>query len=178
MPGKRARALLAWSSGKDSAWTLHVLREQGQVDVVGLLTTINEAFDRVAARIQDAHTQPTQGTQAGILRCAAADPDDDVAGAEVERSGDRLAETASVAVQGLQDASGKAAQPAHVGQLDDAALSLNGDSRRDRVPERPGDGDRGAVHAGENGRVDEAHAQVGVDARRGSRRGARSRRSA
>jgi uncharacterized protein (TIGR00290 family) len=41
------RALLAWSSGKDSAFTLHVLREQG-VEVTGLLTTINDAFDRVA----------------------------------------------------------------------------------------------------------------------------------
>ena len=43
----RPRALLAWSSGKDSAFTLHVLREQG-VEVTGLLTTINEAFERVA----------------------------------------------------------------------------------------------------------------------------------
>jgi uncharacterized protein (TIGR00290 family) len=42
-----ARVLLAWSSGKDSAFALHVLREQG-VSVVGLLTTINEAFERVA----------------------------------------------------------------------------------------------------------------------------------
>jgi uncharacterized protein (TIGR00290 family) len=39
--------LLAWSSGKDSAFALHVLREQG-FSVVGLLTTINEAFERVA----------------------------------------------------------------------------------------------------------------------------------
>ena len=44
----RPKALLAWSSGKDSAWSLHVLRQQGAVEVVGLLTTINEAFDRVA----------------------------------------------------------------------------------------------------------------------------------
>jgi uncharacterized protein (TIGR00290 family) len=41
------RVLLAWSSGKDSAFTLHVLRAQG-VAVAGLLTTINEAFERVA----------------------------------------------------------------------------------------------------------------------------------
>jgi len=41
------KTLLAWSSGKDSAWTLHVLREQG-VQVFGLLTTINQAVDRVA----------------------------------------------------------------------------------------------------------------------------------
>ena len=33
------KALLAWSSGKDSAWALHVLRERGDVEVVGLLTT-------------------------------------------------------------------------------------------------------------------------------------------
>ncbi|MGE5125711.1 MAG: ATP-binding protein [Betaproteobacteria bacterium] len=44
----RPRALLAWSSGKDSAWSLQVLRERDEVEVVGLLTTINEAFDRVA----------------------------------------------------------------------------------------------------------------------------------
>jgi len=44
----RPKALLAWSSGKDSAWSLHVLRQQGAYEVVGLLTTINEAFDRVA----------------------------------------------------------------------------------------------------------------------------------
>jgi uncharacterized protein (TIGR00290 family) len=41
------RVLLAWSSGKDSAFCLHVLREQG-VPVVGLLTTMNAAVDRVA----------------------------------------------------------------------------------------------------------------------------------
>jgi uncharacterized protein (TIGR00290 family) len=44
----RPKALLAWSSGKDSAWSLHVLRQQAAYEVVGLLTTINEAFDRVA----------------------------------------------------------------------------------------------------------------------------------
>ncbi|HWP00393.1 MAG TPA: hypothetical protein VNL74_07190 [Methylococcus sp.] len=44
----RPRALLAWSSGKDSAWTLHVLRQAGNVEVVALLTTFNREFDRVA----------------------------------------------------------------------------------------------------------------------------------
>jgi len=44
----RPKALLCWSSGKDSAWTLHVLRQRGDVDVVGLLTTINQAHERVA----------------------------------------------------------------------------------------------------------------------------------
>jgi uncharacterized protein (TIGR00290 family) len=44
----RTRALLSWSSGKDSAWTLQVLREQEDVDVVGLLCTLTAVHDRVA----------------------------------------------------------------------------------------------------------------------------------
>lgn len=42
------RILLSWSSGKDSAWALHVLRKSMAYDVVGLLTTFNHAADRVA----------------------------------------------------------------------------------------------------------------------------------
>ena len=44
----KASLLVAWSSGKDSAWSLHFLRRQKDVEVVGLLTTVNEAADRVA----------------------------------------------------------------------------------------------------------------------------------
>jgi uncharacterized protein (TIGR00290 family) len=42
------KTLLSWSSGKDSAWTLHVLNQQHPGTVQGLLTTTNAAFDRVA----------------------------------------------------------------------------------------------------------------------------------
>ena len=42
------RALIAWSSGKDSAWTLHEVRRAGDYDIVGALTTVNDAFGRVA----------------------------------------------------------------------------------------------------------------------------------
>ena len=42
------RILLSWSSGKDSAWSLHVLRQHGEYEVVGLLTTFNEEAGRVA----------------------------------------------------------------------------------------------------------------------------------
>jgi uncharacterized protein (TIGR00290 family) len=46
------KILLSWSGGKDSAWTLHVLRQPGrfstQFEVAGLLTTVNEKFGRVA----------------------------------------------------------------------------------------------------------------------------------
>ena len=39
---------VSWSTGKDSAWTLQTLREQYPGSIAGLLTTVNEAFDRVA----------------------------------------------------------------------------------------------------------------------------------
>lgn len=39
---------LSWSSGKDSAWSLHLLRKDPAIHVVALITTINEQFDRVA----------------------------------------------------------------------------------------------------------------------------------
>jgi len=42
------RTLLSWSSGKDSAWTLHVLRRDPAIELCGLLTTVNIEFDRVA----------------------------------------------------------------------------------------------------------------------------------
>jgi uncharacterized protein (TIGR00290 family) len=44
----KKKTLLSWSSGKDSAWALQVLRRQAELEVVGLLSTINEEFDRVA----------------------------------------------------------------------------------------------------------------------------------
>ncbi len=40
--------LLSWSGGKDSAWALHLLRTDPAYEVVGLLTTVNQKFHRVA----------------------------------------------------------------------------------------------------------------------------------
>ena len=62
IPTSPSRTLLSWSSGKDSAWALHTLRQQGAYEVVGLLTTINAEFDRVAMH----------GTRASVLRAQAA----------------------------------------------------------------------------------------------------------
>jgi uncharacterized protein (TIGR00290 family) len=45
---RRPRALIAWSSGKDSAFALHEVRRAGQVDAVGALTTVTEGFGRVS----------------------------------------------------------------------------------------------------------------------------------
>jgi uncharacterized protein (TIGR00290 family) len=44
----RAKALISWSSGKDSAFALHEIRRAGEYDVVGALTTVTETFDRVS----------------------------------------------------------------------------------------------------------------------------------
>jgi uncharacterized protein (TIGR00290 family) len=44
----KKRILLSWSGGKDSAWALHLLRNQPEYEVVALLTTINQHFGRVA----------------------------------------------------------------------------------------------------------------------------------
>src|SRR5919201_4770024 len=47
MRSKR-RALVSWSSGKDSAFALHQVRQSGVVEVVGLVTTVSSQFARVA----------------------------------------------------------------------------------------------------------------------------------
>lgn len=44
----KEKALIAWSSGKDSAWALHRVRRQGVYEIAGALTTITENFDRVS----------------------------------------------------------------------------------------------------------------------------------
>ena len=56
------RVLLSWSSGKDCAWSLHVLRPQPDIEIVGLLTTVNTEFDRVAMH----------GTRRAVLEAQAA----------------------------------------------------------------------------------------------------------
>jgi uncharacterized protein (TIGR00290 family) len=44
----RPKALVSWSSGKDSAFALHRVRQSGEVEVVGLLTTVGSHFGRIA----------------------------------------------------------------------------------------------------------------------------------
>jgi uncharacterized protein (TIGR00290 family) len=45
---KQQRVAVSWSSGKDSAWSLHRLRQDPGIEVVALVTTLNAEFDRVA----------------------------------------------------------------------------------------------------------------------------------
>lgn len=60
------RILLSWSSGKDSAWALHVLRRSGEYEVAGLLTTFNRAANRVAMHAVRRELVEAQAKVAGI----------------------------------------------------------------------------------------------------------------
>src|SRR6478672_4246539 len=66
MTTSNPKVLLSWSSGKDSAWTLHVLRQQSDLEVVGLLTTFNETFDRVAMHAVRRELVEAQAAAAGL----------------------------------------------------------------------------------------------------------------
>ncbi len=57
---------LSWSSGKDSAWALHLLRQQQEYEITGLITTINSAFDRVAMHGTRRELVELQAEAAGV----------------------------------------------------------------------------------------------------------------
>lgn len=60
------RTLLSWSSGKDSAWSLYLLRKQNDCEVVGLLTTFNQEANRVAMHAVRRSLVEAQTKAAGI----------------------------------------------------------------------------------------------------------------
>ena len=59
-------AILSWSGGKDAAWALHALRQRGEVEVVGLLTTITEGYERIAMQGIRVDVLHAQATAAGL----------------------------------------------------------------------------------------------------------------
>ena len=60
------KTLVSWSSGKDSAWMLHVLKQDPAIDIGGLLTTMNEQFDRVAMHAVRRRLLEAQAEAAGV----------------------------------------------------------------------------------------------------------------
>jgi uncharacterized protein (TIGR00290 family) len=62
----KMKTLVSWSSGKDSAWMLHVLKQDPSVEIGGLLTTINEQFDRVAMHAVRRRLLEAQANAAGV----------------------------------------------------------------------------------------------------------------
>jgi len=63
---ERPRAWLAWSSGKDSAWALHAVRQSGEVEVTALLTTVNRTHQRVAMHAVRESLLEMQAAAAGL----------------------------------------------------------------------------------------------------------------
>ncbi|MGH9776488.1 MAG: ATP-binding protein [Candidatus Acidiferrales bacterium] len=64
--GKRPKAWLAWSSGKDSAWALHKIQCEARIEVTALLTTITEIYKRVAMHGVREHLVKAQAEAAGL----------------------------------------------------------------------------------------------------------------
>lgn len=62
----RNRSWLAWSSGKDSAWALHTVRQRGDLEVVALLTTMNRTYRRVAMHAVREELLELQAAAAGL----------------------------------------------------------------------------------------------------------------
>ena len=60
------RTLLSWSSGKDSAWSLYLLRQQNRCEIVGLLTTFNREANRAAMHGVRRSLVEAQAKAAGI----------------------------------------------------------------------------------------------------------------
>ena len=60
------RILLSWSSGKDSAWALHVLKQRLEYEIAGLLTTFNQAANRVAMHAVRRELVEAQASETGI----------------------------------------------------------------------------------------------------------------
>ena len=62
----RPKLLLSWSSGKDSAWALHRLLQGDEFEVVGLVTTVNQSFQRIAMHAVREVLLERQAASAGL----------------------------------------------------------------------------------------------------------------
>jgi uncharacterized protein (TIGR00290 family) len=63
---KKPRAIVSWSSGKDSAFSLHAVRERDELEVVALFTTLNRVHDRVAMHAVRREVLRAQAERAGL----------------------------------------------------------------------------------------------------------------
>ena len=63
---QKPKAWLSWSSGKDSAWSLHVMRQRGDVEIAALLTTVNQKYQRVAMHAVRESVLDAQAAAAGL----------------------------------------------------------------------------------------------------------------
>ena len=62
----KPKAWLSWSSGKDSAWSLHVMRQRGEFEIAALLTTVNRTHNRVAMHAVRENILDAQAAAVGL----------------------------------------------------------------------------------------------------------------
>ncbi|MBL7176609.1 MAG: hypothetical protein ISS66_12360 [Desulfobacteraceae bacterium] len=62
----KKRTLLSWSSGKDSAWALHLLRQDPRIDLLGLFTVINQEYNRVSMHATNLEMLQRQAHAVGL----------------------------------------------------------------------------------------------------------------
>jgi uncharacterized protein (TIGR00290 family) len=62
----KRRTLLSWSSGKDSAWALHLLRKDPRIDLLGMFTTINQEHKRVSMHATNLEMLRRQALAVGL----------------------------------------------------------------------------------------------------------------
>lgn len=60
------KTMLSWSSGKDSAWALHVMRQDPDIAIDGLFCTINQEFDRVSTHAVRVELLQMQSDSVGL----------------------------------------------------------------------------------------------------------------
>ena len=97
----KPKVVLCWSSGKDSAYALEVLRREGRYEVAGLLTTMTEGYDRVSMHGVRRELVLAQAAEAGLpLRIVWIPQQADNAIYEA-RMGEALAEAKAAGVGGV-----------------------------------------------------------------------------
>jgi uncharacterized protein (TIGR00290 family) len=62
----KKKTLLSWSSGKDSAWALHLLRKNPMIDLVGLFTVMNQKYNRVSMHATRLEMLQRQAEEVGL----------------------------------------------------------------------------------------------------------------
>ena len=89
------KALLSWSGGKDAAWALHALRQRGDIEIVGLLTTVTREYGRASMQGIRREVLQAQAQAAGLPLLQAEIPAD-CSNADYEAAmGTALAEAAA-----------------------------------------------------------------------------------
>ena len=62
----KRKVLISWSSGKDSAWAFYLLKKDPSIEVIGLVTTVNSEFDRIAMHAVRRDLLIEQAKSAGV----------------------------------------------------------------------------------------------------------------